>query len=105
MVIIIYINIIILFIIIFIFNNIMYFRFCREMELRVKCIEDIQALSWFQGVDWSHIRYFRSLMESLQPQIKYAGVLRLQMKSVGVPISTNRVRWGPNKSKLSLWES
>ncbi|XP_023346343.1 serine/threonine-protein kinase tricorner [Eurytemora carolleeae] len=31
-------------------------RFCREMELRVKCIEDIQALSWFQGVDWSHIR-------------------------------------------------
>ena len=75
------------------------------MELRVKCIEDIQALSWFQGVDWSHIRYFTSPMESLQAQIEYAGVLKLQMKSVELRTSTNRVCWGPNKSKWSPWES
>jgi len=31
-------------------------RFCNDMETRVKSLSDIQALPWFQGVDWSHIR-------------------------------------------------
>ena len=26
------------------------------MELRVKTIEDMKVLHWFDGVDWSHIR-------------------------------------------------
>jgi len=31
-------------------------RFCNDMETRVKNVSDIQNLSWFQGVDWDHIR-------------------------------------------------
>merc|ERR1719414_2818400 len=31
-------------------------RFCDEMGNRVSGLEDIQALPWFSGVDWEHIR-------------------------------------------------
>ena len=31
-------------------------RFCDEMGGRVGGLEDIQALPWFSGVDWEHIR-------------------------------------------------
>ena len=32
------------------------FRFCCDDEKRVKDLGDIKALSYFQGVDWAHIR-------------------------------------------------
>jgi len=31
-------------------------RFCSDPERRVKCLDDIKALSFFKGVDWDHIR-------------------------------------------------
>ena len=31
-------------------------RFCDEMGKRVGGLEDVQALPWFRGVDWEHIR-------------------------------------------------
>ena len=31
-------------------------RFCADPERRVKCLDDIKALSFFSGVDWAHIR-------------------------------------------------
>jgi len=31
-------------------------RFCADPDRRVKCLDDIKALSFFSGVDWAHIR-------------------------------------------------
>ncbi len=36
------------------------------METRVKNVSDIQNLSWFQGVDWDHIRWVHTLKENLR---------------------------------------
>jgi len=32
------------------------FSYCNDPELRVKCLDDIKKLKFFQGVDWDHIR-------------------------------------------------
>lgn len=31
-------------------------RFCRDLDSRVKSLEDIKAIPFFKSVDWSHIR-------------------------------------------------
>jgi serine/threonine kinase 38 len=31
-------------------------RFCADPDRRVKCLDEIKALSFFSGVDWEHIR-------------------------------------------------
>jgi len=31
-------------------------RFCKDVDERVRSLEDIKAIPWFKGVDWSHIR-------------------------------------------------
>ena len=33
-----------------------HFRFCNEMDQRIRNLEDIKAINWFKGVDWNHIR-------------------------------------------------
>jgi len=31
-------------------------RFCKDVDSRVRSLDDIKAIPWFKGVDWAHIR-------------------------------------------------
>jgi len=31
-------------------------KFCKDVDNRVRCLDDIKAMPWFQSVDWEHIR-------------------------------------------------